>query len=110
MGPERDRPTVERGAWVSRARARPLPTFPPAQLLGGILVVALAAYVLSGVFTVAADEQAVVLRFGRVTGRPGPGIHHRLRWPVGCVDGLKTSIDMKAGACTTLETAPVHSW
>src|SRR5438552_16817564 len=82
MDPERDRPTVESGAWVSRARAWPLPTFPPAQWLGGILVVALAAYVLSGVFTVAADEQAVVRRFGRVTGRLGPGIHYQLHWSV----------------------------
>src|SRR5207253_4192687 len=97
MDPERDRPTVERGAWVSRARARPLPTFPPAQWLGGILVVALAAYVLSGVFTVAADEQAVVRRFGRVTGRLGPGIHYRLPWPVDRVDVIKTTAVMKAG-------------
>ena len=97
MDPERDRPTVERGAWVSRARARPLPTFPPAQWLGGILVVALAAYVLSGVFTVAADEQAVVRRFGRVTGRLGPGIHYRLPWPVDRVDVVKTTTVMKTG-------------
>jgi len=55
MDLERDGPTTEGGGWVSRARARPLPTLRPAQWLGGILVVALAAYVLSGVFTVAAD-------------------------------------------------------
>src|SRR5438874_11088893 len=97
MDPERDRPTVERGAWVSRARARPLPTFPPAQWLGGILVVALAAYVLSGIFTVAADEQAVIRRFGRVAARLGPGIHYRLPWPVDRVDVIKTTAVMKTG-------------
>lgn len=95
MDPERDRPTAEGGGWVPRARARPLPTLGPAQWLGGVLVVALGAYVLSGVFTVAADEQAVVRRFGRVAGRLGPGIHYRLPWPVDRVDIVKTTTVMK---------------
>ena len=43
--------------------------------LGGLAVVMLGGYLLSGIFTVAADEQAVVRRFGRVAARLGPGIH-----------------------------------
>src|SRR5437879_13614094 len=100
MDPERDRPTTEGGGWVSRARPRPLPTLRPAQWLGGILVVALAAGVLSGVFTVAADEQAVVRRFGRVTGRLGPGIHYRPPWPLARRRVAKTTTVMHTvGGC-----------
>src|SRR5439155_25754965 len=97
MDPERDRPTTEGGGWVSRARPRPLPTLRPAQWLGGILVVALAAWVLSGVFTVAAHEQAVVRRFVRVTGPLGPGVHYRPPEPVARVHAVKTTTAMEAG-------------
>src|SRR5437763_15271447 len=65
--------------------------------LGGLLALAVAGYLLAGVFTVAADEQAVVRRFGRVTARLGPGIHYRLPWPVDRVDVLKTTTVMKTG-------------
>jgi membrane protease subunit HflK len=57
----------------------------------------LVAYVGSGIFTVAADEQAVVRRFGRVTARLGPGLHYRLPWPVDQVNVLKTTTVMKMG-------------
>src|SRR2546426_10205 len=50
--------------------------------VGGLLALAVAGYLLAGVFTVAADEQAVIRRFGRVAARLGPGIHYRLPWPV----------------------------
>src|SRR5205823_6658027 len=62
-----------------------------------LVLVAVAIYLGSGVFTVAADEQAVVRRFGRVTARLGPGIHYRLPWPVDRVDVLKTTTVMKTG-------------
>lgn len=55
------------------------------------------AYLGSGVFTVAADEQAVVRRFGRVTARLGPGIHFRLPSPIDRVDVLKTTTVMQTG-------------
>ena len=57
----------------------------------------LVGYAGAGVFTVAADEQAVVRRFGRVTARIGPGIHYRLPWPIDQVDVLKTTTIMKTG-------------
>jgi membrane protease subunit HflK len=61
------------------------------------VVLALSGYAGTGVFTVAADEQAVVRRFGRVAARFGPGIHYRLPWPVDRVDVLKTTTVMKTG-------------
>jgi modulator of FtsH protease HflK len=71
---------------------------------GVALLLALAAvgYLATGVLTVAADEQAVVRRFGRVTARLGPGIHYRLPWPVDRVDVLKTTTVVKTGVAFTL--------
>src|SRR5438128_10544541 len=66
------------------------PSGPPARLPGrraawgvGGAALAVAMYLLTGIFTVAADEQAVIRRFGRVAARLGPGIHYRLPWPGG---------------------------
>ena len=65
--------------------------------IGGATALAVAAYVLTGIFTVAADEQAVIRRFGRVAARLGPGIHYRLPWPVDRVDVMKTTSVLKTG-------------
>ena len=46
--------------------------------LGVILLI----WVLSGIYQVDADQQAVVLRFGRSTGVTGPGIHYHLPAPI----------------------------
>src|SRR5438552_15153442 len=72
-------------------RERPTPELAPpptlglrlrrrAAWVGGLLALAVVGYLLSGIFTVAADEQAVIRRFGRVAARLGPGIHYRLHW------------------------------
>jgi membrane protease subunit HflK len=65
--------------------------------VGGLLALAAAGYLLAGIFTVAADEQAVIRRFGRVALRLGPGIHYRLPWPIDQVDIVKTTSVMKTG-------------
>jgi membrane protease subunit HflK len=65
--------------------------------VGLLSLVLIAAYLLSGIFTVAADEQAVVRRFGKVVARLGPGIHYRLPWPVDRIDLVKTTAVMKTG-------------
>jgi membrane protease subunit HflK len=50
----------------------------------------LALWVLSGIFLVAPDQQAVVTRFGAVTEpRVLPGIHYALPWPIDSVTKLK---------------------
>ena len=47
-------------------------------------------WILSGVFLVAADQQAVVTRFGKVADpRVLPGIHWTLPWPIDSVAKLK---------------------
>ena len=51
---------------------------------------ALAVYVLSGVYLVAPDQQSVVVRFGRVVEkRILPGIHYHLPFPVESIIKLK---------------------
>src|SRR5947199_10324542 len=48
-----------------------------------------AVYLLSCVYVVRANEQAVVRRFGRVVAaRVLPGPHYRLRCPIDRMDGL----------------------
>ncbi len=50
-----------------------------------IILVALAAYLFSGVYTLAPTERAVVERFGKpltIKSSIGPGLHYRLPWPV----------------------------
>lgn len=50
-------------------------------------LVLLALYLLSGFYTVAPGEAAVVRRYGGVIARNvGPGLHYRLPWPVDRVD------------------------
>jgi membrane protease subunit HflK len=46
-----------------------------------VLLVILALYLLSGIYTIAPDEQGVVLRFGRAVRQTGPGPHYRIPWP-----------------------------
>src|SRR5256885_8692186 len=65
--------------------------------VGGLLALAVAGYLLAGVFTVAADEQAVIRRFRRVAARLGPGIHYPPPWPIDPGALVKTTSRMKTG-------------
>ena len=66
---ERWRAMVPRGGFTGGGLA----------LIGlGIVVV----WLLSGVYSVGADEQGVVLRFGQFVARTGPGINYHLPWPI----------------------------
>jgi modulator of FtsH protease HflK len=50
----------------------------------------LGLWIVSGMFLVSADQQAVVTRFGAVTSpRVFPGIHYALPWPIDSVYKLK---------------------
>jgi membrane protease subunit HflK len=50
------------------------------------LILALAAYLLTGVAQVRPEERAVVRRFGQVVARPGPGLWVGLPWGIDRVD------------------------
>jgi membrane protease subunit HflK len=55
-----------------------------------IAIGVVALYLLTGVYLIPADQQAVVTRFGRVADqRVLPGIHYALPWPVDRVYKLK---------------------
>src|SRR5205085_1581236 len=55
-----------------------------------VLVIGLALWLLTGVYMVRVDEQAVVRRFGAVVAdHVPPGLHLGLPWPVDRVDRLK---------------------
>lgn len=57
------------------------------QFYGRLLLV---LYVLTGVYLVAPEQQAVVTRFGAVVAKGvGPGIHFHLPWPIESVTKLK---------------------
>lgn len=51
-----------------------------------LLLIALAAYLLTGLSQVGPEERAVVRRFGRVVARPGPGLWVGLPWGIDRVD------------------------
>lgn len=78
-------------------QAEPLLPSPPAELQRTAkgnwrrwLWAIVAVWVLSGIYLVAADEQAVVTRFGRIVDdRVRPGIHYSLPWPFDSVWKLK---------------------
>ncbi len=54
------------------------------------VLVALALWLLSGIFFVQADQQAVVVRFGAVSeARVFPGVHLALPWPIDRVRKVK---------------------
>src|SRR5438094_3079722 len=91
------RPQVDTGTAAPEAPSAPRPSWRRAPWLGGLAGIVIGGSLLSGIFTVAADEQAVIRRFGRVAARLGPGIHYRLPWPVDRVDVIKTTAVMKTG-------------
>jgi membrane protease subunit HflK len=51
-----------------------------------LLLLALAAYLLTGLAQVRPEERAVVRRFGKVVARPGPGLWVGLPWGIDTVD------------------------
>ena len=77
------------------SRVRPVERIEPREsppMLSGkrIAIGVVALYLLTGVYVIPADHQAVVTRFGRVAEpRVLPGIHYALPWPIDRVYRLK---------------------
>jgi len=63
-------------------------TGPGKGLIMGVGVIALLLWVASGIYVVAADEEAVVLRFGKNIATQGPGLNWHLPYPVETVEKL----------------------
>src|SRR5258707_9964353 len=63
------------------------------------LLLAIAAYLLTGLAQVRPEERAVVRRFGQVVARPGPGLWVGLPWGIDRVDRVpvRTVRQIKAG-------------
>ncbi len=57
-------------------------------LLPGVLGILLLLWLASGLYVVAADEQAVVLRFGKHVATKGPGLNWHLPYPVESVEKI----------------------
>jgi membrane protease subunit HflK len=102
---ERERAGKERRDAADRGGAGPQPSSvfrrwlehcPACWALTGLSIL-FGAYLISGFYTVAADERAVVRRFGAVTAQIGPGMHYALPWPINRVDLVKTTSVMKVG-------------
>lgn len=75
----------ERHDWIKEPVGRDT-RFTRRRVLGALL----ALWIVSGVYIVSADQQAVVTRFGRVVQpRVMPGIHVSLPWPMERVSKLK---------------------
>ena len=47
-----------------------------------VLLILFGLWSLSGIYRVNADEQGVVLRFGKFTSQTGPGLHYHLPFPI----------------------------
>jgi membrane protease subunit HflK len=59
-----------------------------AGLIAGAIAV---LWALSGIYSVDAQERAVVLRFGAIAGETAPGLHWRLPWPIGSVEKVNVT-------------------
>ncbi|HTW35226.1 MAG TPA: FtsH protease activity modulator HflK [Rhizomicrobium sp.] len=70
----------------------------------GIALVAVACWLLSGVYFVASHEQGFVMRFGKVVAHSNQGMNYRLPWPietdkvVEVMGGNQLSIGTQAGS------------
>ncbi len=63
----------------------------------GIAVVALLLWVATGIYVVAADEEAVVLRFGLHSATKGPGLNWHLPYPIESVEKLPVTRVQRLG-------------
>ena len=74
----------------------------------GLVGLLLAAYLLSGIYTVRPAEVAVVRRFGQVVApRVAEGLHYRLPWPVEQVDVVNVS-EVRRETVGVAEPEPDH--
>jgi len=66
-------------------------------MLTGIAAVALLLWVMTGLYVVAADEEAVVLRFGQHSDTKGPGLNWHFPYPIESVEKLPVTRVQRLG-------------
>lgn len=80
-----------RQAWQRLSSKRDGGLNGPMLALAGLVIVVL--WLLSGIYSVGADEQGVVLRFGKFVARTAPGINYHLPWPIETVETPKVTVE-----------------
>jgi len=64
------------------------PQLPGKAAISAIFVIAFLLWIVSGLYSVAADEEAAVLRFGQYVETTGPGLNWHLPWPIESAEKL----------------------
>ncbi|RMH52790.1 MAG: FtsH protease activity modulator HflK [Zetaproteobacteria bacterium] len=57
-------------------------------VMSALFVILFLLWLASGIYSVAADEEAAVLRFGRYVATTGPGLNWHLPWPIESAEKL----------------------
>ena len=112
-GPSGNEPDIEEMIRQAQERvSRLLPSAGGGSGLVVILAVLFGLWALSGFYRVQADEQGVVLRFGKFHTQTSPGLNYHLPWPIetavtpkvtteNLVDiGMRASTDRRAAGVT----------
>jgi membrane protease subunit HflK len=73
---------------------------PPGNVIAMLAAALVVAWVLSGLYSVGAQQRAVVLRFGALVATVDPGLHWHLPWPI--ESAIKADV-------TPVRQAPVHA-
>jgi modulator of FtsH protease HflK len=106
VAPGNDEATLDRPAVASAAPlVGKLPGRRRLHWIGLVAFALIAAYLATGFYTVSADSQAVVRRFGAFASHLGPGMHYRLPWPIDRVEVVKTTSVTKIGVGFALPDA-----
>ncbi len=66
-------------------------------LMGAVAAIALLLWLATDIYMVAADEEAVVLRFGQHTSTKGPGLNWHLPYPIETIEKLPVTRVQRLG-------------
>lgn len=76
----------------------------PRGLAYGVIVLIVAAWLVSGFYTIDAQDRGVKLRFGAVVGNVGPGLGWHLPWPIASIEKVNVTKLRQASIQSTLLT------
>jgi membrane protease subunit HflK len=103
---------------ASKYSIRPeVPTFTFRRIAGGLVVLAVLIFLWTGIFTVPAESEAVILRFGRFSHIVSPGLHFKLPFGVDISFVVPVKRQLKqefgfgtAGATNSEQASPESEW